>query len=135
MLPAPIISTETLSSCADATQTDAPRTIDANRDRFIIHQVIPAPLARTPRTPFQSRRQRWRSRSGSLRAHAPACLRLRAGHRLLDCRQRGIRLGAIWPAGLRHVGTAAAALAAEDLGALAHQLDRIEPRGEIGGNA
>jgi hypothetical protein len=48
MLPTPIISTETLASCAAATQTKAPRAIDANRDRFIIHKIIPAPLARTP---------------------------------------------------------------------------------------
>lgn len=40
MLPTPIISTETLSSCADATQTEAPKTIDASRDDFIIRQVI-----------------------------------------------------------------------------------------------
>src|SRR5207244_6993738 len=44
MLPTPIISTETLASCAEATQTEAPKTIDANRDRFIIHQIILAPL-------------------------------------------------------------------------------------------
>jgi hypothetical protein len=50
MLPTPIISTETLASCAEATQTEAPNTIDANRDRFIIHQVILAPLARTPKS-------------------------------------------------------------------------------------
>jgi hypothetical protein len=45
MLPIPIISTVTLSSCADTRETEAPKTIDANRDRFIIHQVIPSPLA------------------------------------------------------------------------------------------
>jgi len=49
MLPTPIISTETLASCAEATQTEAPKTIGANRDRFIIHQIILAPLARTPK--------------------------------------------------------------------------------------
>src|SRR5262249_42420641 len=38
-------------------------------------------------------------------------------------------------AGLRHVGPPAAALAAERLGALAHELDRVEPVGEIGGDA
>jgi hypothetical protein len=43
------MSTETLASCADAMQTEAPKTIDANRDGFIIHQVILAPLARTPK--------------------------------------------------------------------------------------
>ena len=40
MLPTPIISTETLSSCAAATPTEAPRMIDANRDGFVIHQVM-----------------------------------------------------------------------------------------------
>jgi hypothetical protein len=40
MLPTPIISTETSASCAEAAQTEAPKTIDANRDRFIVHQVI-----------------------------------------------------------------------------------------------
>ncbi len=49
MLPTPTMSTETLASCADAVQTDAPRTIDANRDGLIIHQVMLAPLARTPK--------------------------------------------------------------------------------------
>src|SRR3979411_2741612 len=49
MLPTPIISTETLASCAAATQTEAPKAIDANSDRFIIHQFILAPLARTPK--------------------------------------------------------------------------------------
>jgi hypothetical protein len=38
---------------------------------------------------------------------------LRACHRLFDRRQRGIGLAAIGTAGLRHVGPAAAALAAE----------------------
>src|SRR5205814_1862359 len=42
-----------------------------------------------------------------------------------------VGLGAVGPAGLRHVGPAAAALAAERLGTLAHQFDRIEARGEI----
>src|SRR5437764_8181344 len=58
-----------------------------------------------------------------------------AGHRLLDRRQRRVRLGAIRPAGLRHVGPAAAALAAERFGTLAHQFDRVEARREIGGDA
>jgi hypothetical protein len=49
MLPTPIISTETVASCAEATQTEALKTIDANRNRFVIHQVILAPLARTPK--------------------------------------------------------------------------------------
>ena len=38
----------TPAELAEATQTDAPKMIDAKRDRFIVHQVIPAPLARTP---------------------------------------------------------------------------------------
>jgi hypothetical protein len=58
MLPTPIISTETLASCAEATQTEAPNTIDANRDRFIIHQVILAPLARTPKNRLLRKFQR-----------------------------------------------------------------------------
>jgi hypothetical protein len=49
MLPTPIISTETLASSADATQAEAPRAIDANRVGLVIHQVMLAPLARTPK--------------------------------------------------------------------------------------
>jgi hypothetical protein len=49
MLPIPIMSTETLASCAKTRQTEAQKTIDAIRDGFIIHQVILAPLARTPK--------------------------------------------------------------------------------------
>jgi hypothetical protein len=44
MLPIPIMSTETLSSSAETREIEAPKTIDANRDCFIIHQVIPSPL-------------------------------------------------------------------------------------------
>ena len=55
--------------------------------------------------------------------------------RRLDRLERGIGLGAVRAAGLRHVGPAAAALAAERLGALAHQIDGVEARGEIGGDA
>src|SRR6185437_16667800 len=40
-------------------------------------------------------------------------------------------LGAIGTAGLRHVRPAAAAFAAERLGALAHQIDRAEARREV----
>jgi hypothetical protein len=48
MLPIPIMSTETWASCAEARQVGAPKMIDANRNRFIMHQIIsPAPLART----------------------------------------------------------------------------------------
>jgi hypothetical protein len=46
MLPIPIMSTETLASCAEARQTGAAKTIDANKDCFTMHQFIPAPLAR-----------------------------------------------------------------------------------------
>ena len=49
--------------------------------------------------------------------------------------ERGLGLGAVRAAGLRHVGPAAAALAAERLGALAHQIDRVEARGQIVGDA
>ncbi len=52
-----------------------------------------------------------------------------------DRGQRGVGLGAVRPAGLRHVGPAAAALAAQHLGGLAHQIDRGEPRDEIGRDA
>ena len=55
--------------------------------------------------------------------------------RRLDRLERRVGLGAVGPAGLRHVGPAAAALAAERLGALAHQIDGVEARGEIGGDA
>ena len=44
-------------------------------------------------------------------------------------------LAAVGTAGLRHVGPAAAALAAERLGALAHQVDRVEARREVVGDA
>src|SRR5512143_2424531 len=64
----------------------------------------------------------------------PACASS-ARHRLLDRRQRRLGLGAIGSAGLRHVGPAAAALAAERLGTLAHQFDRVEARREVGGDA
>ena len=56
-------------------------------------------------------------------------------HRLFDRGQRSVRLGPIGTAGLRHVWPTAAALAAERFGALAHQLDRVESRREIRGNA
>src|SRR6476620_313161 len=69
------------------------------------------------------------------RALRLAYLRSGAGHGLFDRRQRRVSLGAVGPTGLRHVGPAAAALAAERLGALAHQLHRVETRGEIGGDA
>jgi len=39
MLPIPTMSTETWASCAEARQTGAPKMIDANRDRFIMHQI------------------------------------------------------------------------------------------------
>ena len=40
MLPIPIISTEIWASCAEATQIGALKMIDANRNRFITHQII-----------------------------------------------------------------------------------------------
>src|SRR5262245_6363029 len=44
------------------------------------------------------------------------------GHGLFDRRQRGVGLGAVGAAGLRHVGPTAAALAAQDFRALADEL-------------
>ena len=58
-----------------------------------------------------------------------------AAERRLDRLERGVGLGAVRAAGLRHVGPAAAALAAEHFGAFAHQIDRVETRREIGGDA
>src|SRR5260370_9103827 len=55
-------------------------------------------------------------------------------HRFFDGRERSPGLGAIGPAGLRHVGPAAAALAAEHLRGHARQIDRVEPRREIAGD-
>jgi hypothetical protein len=41
MLPMPpIMSTETWASCAEVRQIVAPKMIDANRNRFIMHQII-----------------------------------------------------------------------------------------------
>jgi hypothetical protein len=53
MLPTPIISTETLVSCAEATQIEAPKTIDANRDGFIIHQIL-SPKRQKPAVALKS---------------------------------------------------------------------------------
>src|SRR5262249_60654770 len=53
----------------------------------------------------------------------------------LDCRDRGLRFRAVRPAGLRHVGSAAAALAAKRLGAFAGKIDRVKARYEIIGDA
>jgi hypothetical protein len=36
----PIMSTETWASCAEVRQIVAPKMIDANRNRFIMHQII-----------------------------------------------------------------------------------------------
>src|SRR5687768_12648717 len=52
-----------------------------------------------------------------------------------DRGERGIRLRAVGPAGLRHVGAPAPALAAERLGPFADEIDRIQPAGEIAGDA
>src|SRR5690606_5076080 len=49
--------------------------------------------------------------------------------------QRRLGLGAVRPAGLRHIGAAAAALAAERLRALAHEIDGVEAVGQIAGDA
>ena len=74
-------------------------------------------------------------------AREPRCLPLAAAtlspppSARLDRRERGLGLGAVGAAGLRHVGPAAAALAAERLGALAHEIDGGEARGQIGGDA
>src|SRR5258708_36719966 len=59
---------------------------------------------------------------------------LRARHGLLVRGQRGIGLGAVGAAGLRHVGAPAAALATEGFGGDFHQVDRVVARGEIGGD-
>ena len=47
-------------------------------------------------------------------------------HRPLDRGERRFRLGGVGAAGLRHVGAAAAALAAQRLGADAHEIDGAE---------
>ena len=39
MLPMPIISTETLASCAETRHTGTAETIAANKNRFIMHQT------------------------------------------------------------------------------------------------
>src|SRR5258708_7407059 len=54
-----------------------------------------------------------------------------AGHRFFDCRQRRVGLGSVGAAGLRHVGPAAAALAAERLGCHAYQIDRVVARHQV----
>jgi len=46
----------------------------------------------------------------------------------------GLGLRSVGAAGLRHVGPAAAALAAERGGPAPHQLDGVEPAGQIGGD-
>jgi hypothetical protein len=51
--------------------------------------------------------------------------------RSFDRGQRRLGASSIGAARLRHVGAPAAALAAERGGAAAHQLDRIEPTGQI----
>jgi hypothetical protein len=47
MLPIPIMSTEILVSCAEARQMGAPKTIDANRDRFVVHPGTSRPNAQS----------------------------------------------------------------------------------------
>ena len=53
----------------------------------------------------------------------------------LDRCERGFGAAGIGAAGLRHVGPAAAALAAQASAPSAHQIDRVEARGEIVGDA
>src|SRR5262245_39494276 len=55
--------------------------------------------------------------------------------RSFDRLERGLGLRGVGPARLRHVGTAAAALATKRLGTLLHEVDRIEALGEIAGDA
>src|SRR5258708_31661205 len=44
MLPIPIMSTETLESCAEASETRAAKTNTANKTRFIMRQIwAPSP--------------------------------------------------------------------------------------------
>src|SRR5580704_5252472 len=50
----------------------------------------------------------------------------------LDGGERGLGLGAVRAAGLRHVGAAAAALAAEHLGAAPNKINGAEPLRQIG---
>ena len=52
-----------------------------------------------------------------------------------DGGERRFGLAAVRAAGLRHVGPAAAALAAEHFGALADEIDRVEAFGQIVGDA
>src|SRR5713226_296386 len=54
-----------------------------------------------------------------------------AAERRRDGVERRACPGAVGTAGLRQVGTPAAAFATERLGALAHQVDRREARGEV----
>src|SRR5258707_9266331 len=61
----------------------------------------------------------------------PSYKRLPAAEGALDRLKRRLGFGAIGAAGLRHVGFPAAALAAQDLGGPAHQIDGREPRHEI----
>src|SRR5262249_3104922 len=58
-----------------------------------------------------------------------------ATKRRRDGGKRGICLGAVRPAGLRHVGPAAATFAAEHFSCFAHEIDGIKARGEIIGDA
>ena len=53
----------------------------------------------------------------------------------LRWRQCGIRLRRIGTAGLRHIGPAAATLAAQRLGAFAHEVDGVEALDQIVGDA
>src|SRR5262245_55928684 len=61
--------------------------------------------------------------------------KLRSSHSRRDRFKRRLRLGAVGTAGLGHVGTAAAALAAERFGAATHEVDRVETPHQIGRDA
>ncbi len=61
-------------------------------------------------------------------------MRQSRAERRLDGSQRGFRLRSIGTTGLRHIRPAAAAFAAERLGALAGKVDSIETRNKVVGD-
>src|SRR5258708_4226227 len=85
--------------------------------------------------PLRRARSRWRYDGPAAGAAWRIATALGASHRFFDRRERGGRLGAVGPAGLRHVGAPATALAAECFGGDAHQIDRVVAGGEIAGDA
>ena len=72
-----------------------------------------------------------------MRPSAANCFQpqLSATKRRHDGGERGVRLGAVRPASLRHVGPAAATFAAEHIRGFADEIDGIKSRGEIIGDA